>query len=333
MTAPEHVFDELFLHLSAKDRAVYRGRHDLNGLAPSLREQLRGLQKMFNEALWNEKQGVAAHVSHPPFHVDYVDSTIPNAIAIQYGGYSFIGITVPLIYAISDVCLRLSNSAMVAALLGVCPSHEEYNELQAVLFYILLAFVVGHEWTHHIHGHQAGAANIFPNEVVATGGGSLQGQILEIAADGYSAYHILANLIDGQRQLLLTLLKLDAEPATFQDQVLFAIFVVAVAAYLFLRPAPDLDPITIYTLSHPPQAARMNFLMHEAIGWCRQNRPDLEAWMKGQFQDLMRVTAEAVLEDRASQIWTNQNTFLKSEEGTTYIEALAAGIDAYRKAL
>lgn len=291
---------------------------------------------MYNEALRNEKQGVPEHVEHPPFHVDYVDADIQNAIAFRYDDYSFIGITVPLIYAISDVCLLLSKSDTVAALLEVQPSDAEYNELQAVLFYILTAFVITHEWTHHVHGHvhRPCAEAIFPNEILDTGGdGSIESQIKELAADGYSAYHVLANLIDSQTRPMLTLLKLEAKQTSVQDEVLFSLFVVAVAAYLFVRPAPDLNPIEIYKLTHPPQAVRMNFLMQEAIGWCSQNRPHLEAWMKGRFQSLMRATAEALLGTDGAQVWANQNAFLKSEEGAKYIRALAEGIEAYRKSL
>jgi hypothetical protein len=110
-----------------------------------LREHLRLIQETFNEALRNEKQGVPEHVDHPPFHVDYVDSSIQNALAFRYEDYSFIAITVPLIYALSNACLLLSKSPTVATLLGVQPSVEEYNALHAVLFSILTWFVLGHE--------------------------------------------------------------------------------------------------------------------------------------------------------------------------------------------
>src|SRR5882724_5883891 len=79
------------------DPREYKGKHDLRGLPPLLQEQLCDIQELYIEALRNEKQGVMGHVQHPPFHVDYVDSTVLNALAFQYEGYSFIGITVPLV--------------------------------------------------------------------------------------------------------------------------------------------------------------------------------------------------------------------------------------------
>jgi hypothetical protein len=42
----------------------------------------------------------------------------------------------------------------------------------------------------------------FPNEIVDNGDlGDLDGQIREVVADGYSIYHVLANLIDGSGYL------------------------------------------------------------------------------------------------------------------------------------
>jgi hypothetical protein len=292
------------------------------------------MQETFNEALRNEKQGIPEHVGHPPFHFDYVDSSVQNALAFRYEGYSFIALTVPLIDAISRVCLRLSKSPRLATLLGVRPSDDEYNELQFVLFQILTAFVVTHEWTHHVLGHVCleDAESIFSNEILDTGcNGNVEAQIEEIVADGYSVHHVLAHLIDGAGRSVLTLLKLGAELTSIQDQVLFALVVVAVGAYLFVRPAPDLKDI--YKLTHPPQAARMNFLMLEASGWCKQNRPELERWMKGRYHNLMNAAAEATCGKSGAQVWGDQTAFLRSEEGAEYISALARGVKAYKQSL
>jgi hypothetical protein len=321
------------------DPRLFRGRHDLSGLPHVLQEQLRSIQESFNEALWNEKQNVPEHVDHPPFHVDYVDSGIQNAIAFRYGDYSFIAITVPLIYAMSDVCLLLSKSPTVATLLGARPSDEEYNELHAVLFYTLSAFVVAHEWAHHVHGHVClpGEESIFPNEILDTGyNGSIDEQIKELVADGYSAYHVLANLIDSPtRPWILTLLKLDADQANVQDEVLFSLFVVAVGAYLFVRPAPDFNEFNIYKLTHPPQAMRMNLIVREAIlGWCRRFRPELEVSMtKSRVRNLMNAAIEATLRKSGTQVWGDQAAFLRSKEGAKYTSALDQGIDDYKQSL
>jgi hypothetical protein len=331
---PQEAFDAFF---EENDTGPYRGRDDLSGLQPTLQEQLRFLQETFNEALRNVKLDIPGHVDHPPFYVDYVDSDVQNAIAFRYRGYSLIGITVPLIYSISDACLLLSQSTTVARLLGVRLSVEDYNEVHALLFSMLIAFVMAHEYTHHVHGHVSeDPAAIFLNEILDTSSnGNLKQQIEEIAADGYSLYHVLANFIKGNTQPdVVTLLALDAEQTGSRDEIIFSMIVLAIGAYLFLRPPPKLDAIVVYKLTHPPQVARMNFIMHEAMGWCRQNRPELEAWMTlSRFQDLMSATAEAILGEYGDQVWRDQTSFLKSFDGATYISAVVTGIDAYRQAL
>lgn len=85
---PEVVFHRFFQTLSPAERAKYRGKHDLSGLPPTVEPFLMRVQETFNEALGREKQNVPEHVDHPPFHVDYVDSDIPNAFAFRYKGYS-----------------------------------------------------------------------------------------------------------------------------------------------------------------------------------------------------------------------------------------------------
>ncbi len=346
MDAPaEVVFDRFFqerypyvppVRPEDPDPRFYKGRHDLRGLQPSLREQLRSIQDFFNKNLQNEKQGVTAHVDHPPFHIDYLDSIDQNAMAFQYGGYSFIAITLPLIFLISDVCLLLSKSQALAALMGVRPSNEEYNELQGVLFFVLATFIVGHEWAHHVHGHTRlpRTGNAFPSEIQDSGPcGSLKVQIEEVAADGYSAYLLLENLIKGSwRRDYVTLLGLDACAPGRQDEVLLSIFVAVAGAYMLVRPIRDVTSTDIYKETHPPQAARMNHLMHEAAGWCKQNRPELEHWIKTNFRDVFDAAADAILTEAGKNAWRGQIEFFITREGATYVAAIIEGIDAYRDA-
>jgi len=59
---------------------------------------------------------------------------------------------------------------------------------------------------------------------------------------------------------------------------------------------PALDQVRIYKLSRSPQAARMNLIMHNAIAWSRQNRPQLAAWMTVErLRLLMAAAAETTL--------------------------------------
>ncbi|MGO9095612.1 MAG: M48 family metalloprotease [Bryobacteraceae bacterium] len=333
-TPPEVLFHRFFQTLSSSERECYKGKKDVSSLPQNQQSLLVGIQESFNEALRNESKDVPEHVDHPPFHFDYVDSRIPNALAFRYEGYSFIGITIALIDMLWDACVRLSRSETVASLLGVRLTAEEHERLHVVMLRTQLSFVLSHEYTHHVHGHACsqGSESLFFNEILDIGEtGGLEQRTLEADADAYAAYHVLANLIvGGERSRAVGLLKLGAEAASVQDEVLLSCFVIAVGAYLFVRPPSDLDDVNIYRLTHPPQAARMNFLVYQAIGWCRQNRPSLEAWMtRDRFQGLMNGVAEATWGMNGGRDWGAQTAFLQSEDGSEYIRKLDRSLNAY----
>ena len=335
MRLPGEMFEEACQRFPPEEKQYYKGRHDLSGLPPVIRDQLRFIQETFTESLGNEKQDVPGHVDHSPFHVDYVDSSVPNAIVFPFGGYSFIGVTIPLISCLSDVCLRLSKSATVAALLGFQPSTEDDNELQAVLFSILISFVVAHEYTHIVHGHIVlpSAGSMFPNEILDAGcSADLEAQIQEVVADGYSIYHVLANFLDGSGRSWLTVLNLDPVQTSIQDEVLLSLVVLAVGAYWFLRPSRALNSVDIYKCSHPPQVARMHCLIQEVMNWCRQNRPALQSFMTpNRFQQLMNAATQATLGMTGAQVCGEQVAFFQSEDGVRYRRALASGVNAYKE--
>jgi hypothetical protein len=74
--------------------------------------------------------------------------------------------------------------------------------------------------------------------------------------------------------------------------------------------------------------------MLEAMGWCKQNRPELQAWMTAtRFQQLMNAATSATLGMSGGQVWGRQAAFMNSERGTEYMRALAEGIDANRQSL
>jgi len=261
-----------------------------------------------------------------------VNSDIQNALSFQYEGYSFIGITLPLIYAVSDLCLRLSRSRKLVDVLGVRTSDKEFNELYTLLFINQTFFVVVHEYTHHVHGHFPGLHAEFDEQTKGADTASgPNAQVQEIDADGYAVYHLLANLLDRTRAPSLALLGLDAAQAEVQDQTLFALIVVAVGAYFLQRPAPNLGDV--YALSHPPQAARMQFLMGHAVAWCRQNRPALEGWITGRYQVLMSATAEEALSQGGGLVWASQTAFPRSDAGKAYMSALEEGIRNFKSSL
>jgi hypothetical protein len=341
-TPPEVLFDRFFQQFKSRqpvrpedpDPRPYRGKRDLSGLSPLVETLLTSIQRSFNEALRNEKQNVPEHKPHPPFHFDYIDSEVPNALAFSYANFSFIGITMGLVDVLWETCVRLSRSETVGSVLGIPISPERYEPIHVALFRIQLSFVISHEFTHHVHGHVSGS--MFFDEV--RGGaetGNLEKQVLEVDADGYAAYHVLAHLMESEgRPLALELLDLEVKPRDIQDQVLFSCFVAAIAAYMFVRPPDKLDGTAIYKLTHPPQAARMNCLMQQAIAWCKQNLPALAEWMTlSRFQNIMEVVAEATWGMNGGRSWESQTSFLQSEEGAEYFGRLDQALKAHVQSL
>jgi Peptidase family M48 len=313
------------------NRRDYRGKQNLDAsaLGPTLGSFLRDIQNALNEALRNEKQNVTEHVKHPPFHFDYIDATVPNALAFISGDYSFIGITMPLIYMLWDSCVELSKSKAVGALLGIPVTPESEEAILTVMFQTQITFVVTHEYTHHVHGHlsQSAPGSAFYNEMLSSGdAGSLEEQAFEMDADAYAVYQVLAHLITGPRREQATeLLGCVQAHANMQDEALFSSFVVAVGAFLLLLPPASVDPSTIYNRTHPPQAVRMNGIMHSAISWCEQNRPALVPLMTlERFQTIMTIVYKTVSGMNGDSDWNGQTAFLKSDDGSEYSKKLRA---------
>ncbi len=293
---------------------------------------------MYNEAFERERT-FPEYARTLPLYFDYLDAedNDENAIATHDNhNYAFIGITLPLVFKMSDVCLVLSKSDAISKALRLRPSDEPYNELQATMFYILLSFVVAHEWSHHKHGHfgqLSSQRRIFQEVLDSDRVGSVDDQIKEIAADGYAAFLVLAHLYDSRREPFLPFLTLNPSlPPEILDQMFLAFFMVAVAGYMFLRPSDDLNGVDVYRLTHPPLAFRLNFLMREVAAWCSHNRPALDDWLVKSFGPLMNATVTAIhgVTDYR-QIWVNQLWFRRSDGGRQYDATLTEGIAVYRK--
>jgi Peptidase family M48 len=340
---PEILFDRFFqqfrhhkkpIRPEDPDPRLYKGKKDLSGLPPLVESLLTNIQSTFNEALRNEKQDVPEHKAHPPFHFDYIDSEVPNALAFRFEDFSFIGITMGLVNILWETSSRLSQSDRVRRAVGIRADSDDTEPVHVVLFRIQLSFIITHEYTHHVHGHVHDS--VFWDEIRSVGhSGSLEQQMLEADADGYAAYHVLAHLLTAEgRPHAIGLLHLESETSETQDRVLFLCFVAALAAYLLVRSPQEIDGETIYKLTHPPQAARMNLLMQRAISWCNQNRAALADWMTlERFQLLMEAVAEATWGVGGEKTWAAQSDFLASREGAVYFDELDRALKAYVKVL
>ena len=229
----------------------------------------------------------------------------------------------------------LSKAPSITTALQLNVSAEPYNDLQGTLFYILVSFVVGHEWSHHKHGHlqQLSLPKAIFQEITNSGiAGSIETQLQEIGADGYSAFFLVLQTPSTTATLfyLGSISYLAAPPVCF-DQVFLLLFVIAFASFLLLRPPELLRAHTVYRFTHPPAAARMNFFLRETAGWCSFNRPPLEGWLVSSSLGLINLTADAILGAGGAQRWRQQIDFLKSDDGMKYTATLTTGLARYRK--
>lgn len=323
---PEVLFHRFFqderLHCPAV-RQMYKGKQDLDKLEPRLQSLLSQIQDTWNEGL---RQG-QAQGNERNFHFDYVEATIPNALAFPYEGYSFIGVTLPLIKRLWYTCDQLSKSASVPEILRVVTTDQHREATLAALFVTELSFVAGHEWAHHDRGHifRPGPTTEFWNEISdISGGGSLEDQAREVDADGLAVYLVLTHLIAGEGRIsALRLLGHSTAQNGAADEVLLSLFVLSVGAYFFVSSPAVFDGVTLYSLTHPPQAARINELMHNVQAYCRQNRPALEAWLTlDRFQLFMRAVEEATLGMTHGRNWSEQTKFFSTDRGAEYFTCL-----------
>jgi hypothetical protein len=327
---PPEVLLDRFLKSSLRsrmDRERYIGKQDLARLELGLGSLLTNVQDALNEAL-RQRGNVFAKGRCPNFHFDYVDATVSNALAFEHEGYAFIVITMPLIRVLWHTCDQLSRSTEVMAILGSLPTTDQRREAAiAVLFTTQLTFVVSHEFGHHDRGHFGPAASASDtwSEIPAAGTtGSLEQQAREIDADGWAVYLVLTHLMIGdRREACRVLLGLQATPEESVDQTLLSSFILAVAAVLFVFPPTVFDNHTLYQLVHPPQAARMNEIVHNVRTWCGRNRPALGAWMTLEcFQALMRAARATTSELNGALDWSRQTEFFLTQAGAEYFRSL-----------
>lgn len=339
-TPPEVLFHRYFQNPARHpdDRRAYRGKQDLVALPPALATFLSDIRNALNEALSNEKQNVPEHVNHPPFYFDYIDSVVSNALAFHVSDYSFIGITMPLINTLWAACIELSKSNAIGTLLEVPEAPEREEAILTAMFQTQLTFVVTHEYTHHVHGHlsQRSPGSAFFDEIESGAAGNLAEQAFELDANGYAVYHVLAHLIAGpRRQQATEILSCTHAQPSVQDEILLSSFVMALGAFLYVLPPMSAESCQVYNRTHPLQAARMRWVMNNTINWCKQNnRPALAAYMTvNRFQTLMLVVATAISRMNGGRDWQEQTAFLKSGDGSKYLEQLAVLVKVHAQAL
>ena len=337
MTAPPEVlFDRFFRNRQHLLDEGYRGKADLDRLTETSFpiSLLFDLQSMMNTALLVENTNIPGHVDHDPFHFDYLSADEPNAIAFCADGHSFIGITIQLVDQLWAAGTRLSESPQLQALLQMQLTDEQVADMtasqrmQVVLFRLQFFFVALHEFSHVVHGHvRRGEESSFASEILPRPGGRVEDQAEESDADGYAIYFLLTNVFDGseERNHLLRVLGKEQAPEADQDEILFAAFIMAAAAFIFAQAPQSFTEQDVYERTHPLHVVRLRLMMKAAHAWCDQNRPGLCPRTRGpQFHSLVRLLAGVVTGPDGQARWQEQLQFALSDAGRQYDNAVEA---------
>jgi len=340
--APPEVILDRFVRTQLRNEhgfSDYVGKLDIERVeSPSFRSFLRLIQKTMNETLRLEGVNASGAVQHPPFHFDYLDVGvgIKNAITFQHADFSFIVVTLPLVESVWHLSQRLSRSPIVAELLHLDPVKVVPDALQGLLFTIQLAFLVSHEYTHHVHRHcvesQTGVIGLWTEFLHDATCGSMNSQAQELDADGYAAYLVLAHLLRGEmRPSALAELGRSEVPGTDGDELLLTCFFLGVLAFFCEFWHGDIDMASVYQFRHPPPPVRIKYMIQVAEMWCGQNGSVSQSWFSSaRFQKLFRAAAE-VTEENARQTWDAQMSFLRGADGVRYDQQLFERFEAVRQ--
>jgi hypothetical protein len=300
----------------------YRGRQNLAVLEQSVGSLLAELQRVFNEGLL--RQHGMGDGEHARFHFDYVESDVMNALAFEYEGIAFIGVTIPLVERLWYVCEHLSITPEIAARFSAA-TPEQRQSLQVEIFSTVLGVIVGHEYGHHILGHQVHHDEVTPfyNEVLTkAAGGSIEDQAREIHADGYAVYLVLHNLVIGDRREMAL-----ANLGQSREEPLLSLFILGILAFFFKTGPVAFDAQTVENATHPPSALRLNYIMTHVRRWCTESRPSLlESLTVELFGELIWTVEEAIWA-RNAPAWPEQDRFARSPEGQSYTLKLNAAYD------
>ena len=304
----------------------YIGKLDLDKVEPeSLRNLLKFLQQNANEALRLEGINASGGTEHPPYHFDFleVSGSIANAHAFQHDSFAFIVMTLPLVELLLNLSFALSQSPLVRQLLGIGSSPLNQDPFRFTLFQLQFGFLLGHEYTHHVHRHceprPTGSLSVWTEFLKDEDSGSLEQQAQELDADGYSSYLLLANLLQDENRYASVLEAMGhaAHRTAASDELLFTMFFVVVLNVFCAFWRKRTEVAGLYQLVHPPPPVRINNIIQVAQMYAGQNGPVASTWFRSsRFTELFRIAAAAIPGSGSDrQTWDSQMALLRSPEG------------------
>jgi hypothetical protein len=318
MTPPEVILDR---YLKATFHNGEFRKLDIEKVEPpSLRKTLYALQYVTNEDLRMENSNASGGVEHPPFHFDYLEAPIKNALAIPLESYWFIVVGLPMVEAVLDISRRLGESQAVLRLLRLDTAVFIPDVFQDYLSQIQISFLTAHEYAHLIHGHVGNRDfnGVWTELAPATPSGNLDLQAEELIADGYAAYLGLAFLLRSElRERIVIHLGQREKPSSDCNELIMSCFFLAVMAY-FRTIWPESIKAPFEVLKHPPAPVRIDYLIQVVKMWCGQFGCVAQSWLDSpHLNDLFHVAAGEV-DSVTRQGWDAQISLLSGEAGIQY---------------
>ncbi len=302
---------------------------------------MKFLQQNANEALRLEGINASGGTEHPPYHFDFleVSGSIANAHAFQHEGFAFIVMTLPLVELLLNLSFTLSQSPPVRQLLGIGSAPLIQDPFRFTLFQLQFDFLLGHEYTHHVHRHCArsatGSLSVWTEFLKAEDSGSLEQQAQELDADGYSSYLLLANLLQDENRYatVLEAMGYASHRSAASDELLFTMFFVVVLNVFCAFWRKRTEVAGLYQLVHPPPPVRINNIIQVSQMYTGQNGPVASTWFNpSRFMELFRIAAAAIPGSESDrQTWDSQMALLRTPEGERYAQALFVKFEKARK--
>jgi len=233
----------------------------------------------------------------------------------------------------------LSESIPVRQLLGIRSAPGNQDPFRFTLFQLQFDFLLGHEYTHHVHRHcapdESASLSVWTEFLKDEEDGSLEKQAQEFDADGYSSYLLLASLLqDGNRYAVsLSTLGRAEQRSAASDELLFTVFFVVVLNVFCAFWRKRTEVAGLYKLRHPPPPVRINNIIQVAQMYAGQNGPVADTWFQpSRFTELFRIAAAAIPGSESDrQTWDSQMALLRSPEGERYTRELFDKFEAARK--
>jgi hypothetical protein len=319
---------ELQFHLYLKslpiqEREVFDGRLDLANFAiPELAQAFEDARGLINTAWAANAARIVAPDGAIALHLDYINSSVVNAITFGYEGTYFVGLTGAMLEHLAKTSSTLWSSDEVGELLDIEVTDEPEDPLFQALLLTQLQFISSHEVGHLFHGHLPRNAfrAEFRNSITTGSADRMKDQTLEVEADAYAVHLLLNNaLLSDTGELIRARLK---SRLTKEDCILTLIMISIGSLFYFLDPL-KFEADTVRYRDHPFALARMNVVMREITNWCKLNLPGYADWASlPRFQRVMALVVSAGGSEERFNMWLRQGDYLRSLSGAEYTSDL-----------